>query len=187
MHYNITAFHPIHKTDPKGHYVAMLMVFLINQIEKQSMTANGMYYERYSKRRLSPNSWYKSTDKILLLQIKTLSKSKQLINYYIIDYWHQWKHRMARNWGRMNSTVKTVWTTTIPYKTFVHVIVSSVYKFTWYTACQVQEPCKDMHTMYKCTTLRGPKLVHTSYGILWLLVSVAIQKTSSTAATKIIF
>lgn len=49
MHYNITAFHPIHRADPKGHYVAMLMVFLINQIEKQSMTANGMYYERYSK------------------------------------------------------------------------------------------------------------------------------------------
>lgn len=47
---------PIHRTDPKGHYVAMLMMFLINQIEKQSMTVNGMYYERYSKRRLSPNS-----------------------------------------------------------------------------------------------------------------------------------
>lgn len=98
---------------------------------------------------------------------------------------------MARNWGRMNSTVKTVWTTTIPYKTFVHVIVSSVC-----TSSHGTQPVRyrnhaekqmDMHTMYKCTSLRGPKLVHTSYGILRLLVSVAIQKKSSTAATKIIF
>lgn len=88
MHYNITAFHPIHKTDPKGHYVAMLMVFLINQIEKQSMTANGMYYERYSKEGSVPTADIRARIKFCCFKSKHYQNQNNslITNYYIINY-----------------------------------------------------------------------------------------------------
>lgn len=82
---------------------------------------------------------------------------------------------MARNWGRMNSTVKTVWTTTIPYKTFVHVIVSSVYKFTWYTACQVQEPCKETKGHAHHVQMYKPTWTQISTHKLWHSVIISFS------------